>query len=606
MRFEQHIYGRVAQGFRTQRPGFQLAAVTETLLDYPETVEELNRLSFCRRGTGAGSRERYSLFRPMPGRVAFGCARIAKDLSGAVGSFAHNFVCSEDDLAASGASPMAILRSFTFLASESALPADRCLPPLEIERFDAAAPHPEWRAAALDLIDVYLGESAVVVPMVILDAERTWNLLAELFSLLPGQEAARLTFSTLFIEATDCLDAFRLVLIPDRNELPRDAPLYRIMEPTPWKDPQAAHRHVPWTDFWRSRPEQGKSLCRWGDLMRHHPHSPEIPALLDELLATAGAFRAAIEALEVPGIYSWLVRRPNWLVSYRRAGGALSIPQLRDAVWEEPASRLLPALEGLGLLDEQELVALLFEDLGRRLVEGVLDTRLASELVERGQEHKFLHTVCDARPLDDQELISLAGRLRGEPFYEDGLDQAVADRALSGIARRQRSAAAEQWVVRRTEEGAGGSLFDAIARLLAWLSASGWRRGELRLQGFRPLSPRDYTRLLPALQSVASNAKAFFRMAFREDAREPLLAFCSRALSTLEMDEQRDLLAAVAHLCQPWGREHEGLMNAILSSSKAHELAKHYARCLERCLRPDTEAIARLRSARPQSGLSWR
>ncbi|HSS76188.1 MAG TPA: hypothetical protein VLV54_05530 [Thermoanaerobaculia bacterium] len=606
MRFEQHIFGRVAQGFRTQRPGFQLAAVTESLLEHPEAVEALNRLSFCRRGNGAGSRERYSLFRPEPGRVAFGCARIAKDQSGAVGSFAHNFVCSEDDLAASGASPVAIFRSFNFLPSESALPADRRLPPLEIERFDAAAPHPEWRAAALDLIDIYMGESAVVVPMVILDAERTWDLLEEIFSLLPGRETARLTFSTLFIEATDCLDAFRLVLIPDRNELPRDAPLYRIVEPTPREGPKAARRHIPWTDFWRSRPEQGKSLCRWVDLMRHLPHSPEIPTLLDELLATAGAFRAAVEELEVPGIYPWLVRKSDRLVSYRPAGGALNAPQLRDAVWEEPASRLLPALEGLGVLDEQELVALLFEDLARRLVEDALDTRLASDLIGSGQGDRFLHTVCDPRRLDDPELISLANRLRGEPFYEDRLDQAVAERALVGIARRRRSAAAERWVVRRAEEGAGGPLFAAIVRLLAWLDASIWHRGELRLRDFGPLPTRDYRQLLSALRSLASSSKAFLHMVFREDLRGPLLAFCSRELRTLEKDEQQDLLAAIAHLCQPWGREHEELMETIFSSPNAYELAKHYARCLERCARPDAETIARLRSVQPRPGLSRR
>lgn len=606
MRFEQHVYGRVAQGLHPQYPGFQLAAVTESLLDYLETMEALNRLSFCRRRTGEGPHERYSLFRPAPGKVAFGRARIAKDQSGAVGAFAHNFVCSEDDFAASGASPAAILRSLTFFTAEADLPQDRRLPPLEIERFDAAERHPEWRAAALDLIDVYLGESAVVVPMVVLDAERTWDLLDEIFSLLPRQEVARLTFSTLFVEATDCLDAYRLVFIPDRKELPRDAPLYRIVEPAPEEDPRAARRRVAWTGFWRSRPAQGRSLCRWVDLMRRNPGSPEIPALLDELLAAADAFRGVVEELEIKGIYSWLVGKPEWLASYRHAGGALSFAHIRDAVWEDPESRLLPALEGGSRIGEQELVAFLYEDLGRRLSEGALDTRLASSLAENGHLSKFVQVVSDARRLSDPELVSLAGRLRGEPSYEARLDQAVADRALSGIARRRRSAAAERWVVRRAEEGAGGPLFGAIARLLAWLGISGWRRGELRLQDFGPLPPQDYMRLLPALRAVASSADAFLRMVFREDARGPLLAFCSRVLPGLEIDEQRDLLAAVAHLCQPWGTEHEGLIDTILSSPKAQELAKHYARCLERCPRPDAEAIARLRNVRPQPGHSWR
>src|SRR5438128_19014 len=125
MRFEQHVYGRVAQGFRTPRPGFQLAAVTESLMERPETIDALDRLSFCRPWNGEGPRERYSLFRPSPGWVAFGCARMAKDRSGALGSFAHNCVCAEADLVASGASVTSIMRSLTFFESETHLPADR-------------------------------------------------------------------------------------------------------------------------------------------------------------------------------------------------------------------------------------------------------------------------------------------------------------------------------------------------------------------------------------------------------------------------------------------------------------------------------------------------
>jgi GTPase-associated protein 1, N-terminal domain type 2 len=601
MRFEQHIYGRVAQGFRAQGPGFQLAAATESLLERPETVETLNRLSFCRRSTGEGPRERYSLLRPAPGWVAFGCARMAKDRGGAVGSFAHNLVCSEADFIASGASPVSILRDFTFFASEADLPSDRRLPLRELDRFDAPVRHPEWNAAALDLIDIYLGESALEVPMIVLDAARTWHLLDELFSLLPRQEAARLTFSTSFIEATDYLDAYRLVSVPGRSSLPRDEALYRIVEPAPEEDPRAARRHVPFTEFWRSQPRHGASLCRWTDLMRGNPASREIPPLLDELLTAEGAFRGAAENLGIKGIYEWLAQKPEWLESYHRAGGALDSALLRQAVWTDPQSRLLPALEGARNLGDRELMALLFEDLGRGVAAGNLDTALVAKLEEKGHLSQFLATVSDAHRFDDEELMELAGRLDGKPFYRGQLHQAVARRVLVALEMGRSSGSAERWIAARAGEG-GSELFAAIAALVAWRDSSTWRRKELRLEDFGPLPPNDYPLLLRAAWTLARDARTFVRMAFREDVREAFFASCSHLFSRAELGEQRDLLAALAGL-SPWGTEHSELIHAILASPKAHELAKHYAGCLERSPRPDTEAITRLRSVRPPE--SW-
>jgi hypothetical protein len=600
MRFEQHVYGRVAQGLCAQGPGFQLAAATESLLEHPKIVDSLNRLSFCPPATGGYPRTRYSLFRPVPGRVALGCARIAKDRGGAVGFFSHNLVCSEADLMESDASPVSVLGGFPFFASEAELPSDRRLPPCELDRFDAPARHPEWNAVALDLIDVYLGESAVVVPMVILDSARTWHLLDEIFSLLPRQEAVRLTFSTLFIEATDFLDAYRLVFVPDRTSLPREESLYRIVEPAPEEDPRAARRHVPFTGFWRSQPQHGASLCRWADLMRRNPASHEIPPLLEDLLPTGGSFRSAAESLEIKGTYGLLVQRTEWMEGYYRAGGNLDSALLREAVWANPQSRLLPAIEGVRRIGEQELLALLFTDLGCRMAAGALDTAFAASLAKNGHLPQFLETVSAAHRLEDQELVALADRLNDQPFYNRQLHQGVAQRVLFGIKEGRRAVFAERWIASRAEEDDDAS-FRAIAALVAWHDASAWRRGDLRLGSFAlPLG--SYRSLLPAAWAVAPDAKTFVQMVFRDDSREPLFAFCSHILSSQEIGVQRDLLAALARL-SPRGTEHSGLIHAILVSPKAHELAKHYAKCLERSPQPDIEAITRLRSVRPPD--SW-
>lgn len=606
MRLAQHVYGRVTKGFRTAHPGFQLAALTDSLAN-ENAIEALNRFSFCHRWTGEGPRERFSVFRPAPGWMAFGCARVAKDRSGAVGSFAHNYVCAEDDFVASGVSPVSMLRCLTFFASEVDLPVRRELPPLDVEPSGAPARHPEWRSACLDLIDVYLGESAVVVPLVILDMPHTWDLLEELSSLLPRQELARLSFSTLFIEATDFLDGFRLVFVPERKALPREESLYRIVEPTLERERHAAARQVPFTNFWRSVPERGPSLCRWTDRMRREANADEIPNLLDDLLSTGRPFRDVVESLDViKNTYGWLVRRPEWLIRFRQAGGRLSMAYVRDAVWGDPRRRLLPALAGARSIGDQEMVGQLFEDLGRQIVSAATLVDLAAGLSENGQLSPFLETVSDPRRFGDGELTSLADRLAAQPFYSGELHLEAARRVLVGIEERRRADVVERWVVRRAAE-CPEAFLTAVAALIRWLDGSRWRRPEFRLQDFGSVAPPSYGLLLKALWAVAPDASGFVPMAFRHDARQQFFAFCGRALSLVETDTQKELLHTLAGVCRPSGVENEGLIDVIVSSPKASELAKFYAACLERAPRPDQAAIARLRTVRPHhAGGFWR
>src|SRR2546423_7544855 len=89
MRFYQHVYGRVARGYRSGSPGYQLAALSEALADRQEMAEKLNKFSFFNLRGGKGTEARYSFYRPAEGFLSFGCSRLARDRSGAIGSFAR-------------------------------------------------------------------------------------------------------------------------------------------------------------------------------------------------------------------------------------------------------------------------------------------------------------------------------------------------------------------------------------------------------------------------------------------------------------------------------------------------------------------------------------
>src|SRR4051794_5537656 len=127
MKFHQHVYGSVSVGLKGDMPGYQVAALSPELERAPELVDALNRLSFFKRSSD-GATARVSFFRPVAGYVAIGRSCMAEDLTGSVGSFAHNLVCKEEDFLASDLAVVAILRSFRFLAREADLPGERALP----------------------------------------------------------------------------------------------------------------------------------------------------------------------------------------------------------------------------------------------------------------------------------------------------------------------------------------------------------------------------------------------------------------------------------------------------------------------------------------------
>ena len=369
MKFYQHIYGRVAKGYGTEYSGYQLAALTDSLADHSNLISKLNRYSFFHPCDGEGNDERHSFYSPVPGWLAFGCSRLVRDATDSIGSFAHHYVCDERDFLEAKLSPVALLKSLPFIRSEDEIGSNRSLPVYELNGVEPLPGMPEWRSVALSLIDTYLGESVLVVPMMVLRETETWDLLAELFALLPQLEASRLSFSTLFKDATDHVDEFRLVFVPDQSVVPRDAQVYRVLDPGPEHQPfETPARPVPLTAFWRSTEAAGPVLLNLINLLRQSPEQPadSDSALesLPKLLACGRSFRDAIESLKVTEIYSLLVRRAKWLAAYGRAGKELPVNTVCAAVWVNTVTAsacFLPALDGADELQQSSLSTALFE-----------------------------------------------------------------------------------------------------------------------------------------------------------------------------------------------------------------------------------------------------
>lgn len=599
MRFEQHVYGRVTRGFRSSSPGFQVAALTESLLDERSFLEGLNRFSFCQPAPGHDAIERYSVFRPALGWMAFGCARMAKDQSGAVGSFAHNFVCSERDFIESGASPVSVLRSLTFLRSEAELPRERSLESLPFDPPAAVISGGAWRGLALELVDAYLGGSAVIVPLVVLDVDQMWELLDELFGLLPRREAARLSFSTNFIEATPFLDGYRLVFVPSEKDVPRDESGYRVIHPEPGSPVGTSSRAVALSRFWRLAPNVGDTLCRWVDQLRARTERPDDNARVAQLLAVGAPFRDAVESLDIKGMYWWLSRNPSWVPDYRRTAGPLSADQVQEAVWSDPHQCLSPTLDALVSAGEPDLALNLLDDLGRRLVADKRWLSLVDVLAEREQFARFVEVLTRPPRFDDRSMTYLADRLSHQPYYSGQLHRELMRRVLAGIVGGQRCYEAEHWVA---GEGGGASLARVLTALIAWMDASTWRRGTFRLRDFQALDRGDYVLVLQALWRIASDVGQFAEMAFHESTRGAFFDFCARKVAS-DGDFAKDLLTTVVRYC-PVGRENGLFIEAVLSSAHSGDLAKHYLARLERERNPDQEAIERLRRIIPKSS-SW-
>jgi hypothetical protein len=614
MKFYQHIYGRVARGYRTSYSGYQVAALTDSLLDHSSLISKLNRYSFFHACEGEGNNERYSFYSPVAGWLAFGCSRLVRDATGSIGSFAHHYLCDERDFLEAKLSPLALLKSLPFIKSEDEIGSSRSLPVYELSGVEPSPGVPEWRAFALSLIDTYLGESVLVVPMVVLREAETWDLLAELFALLPQLEASRLSFSTLFKDATDFVDEFRLVFVPDQSIVSRNVQIYRVLDPGPERKTfEAPSRPVPFTAFWRSTEATAPALITLINLLRQSSERPAnmdmAAELLPKLLGSGPLFRDTIESLGVTEIYSLLVRQAKWLVAYGRAGKALDTEAVCAAVRgnASPAfAYLLPALDAADQLQQGSLSTAFFESLARHVVARRDDLFLVQQIAEAGWFARFCEIISHSERLTDRELELLAEQLCDKPYYSGELHQVIARKLLNeiGEVRPEETRRRGQWLKDESKQMTNQFVLSTAA-LCEWIEEHPSRRGYFSLQNYQFATAAEYEDILPLAWRASARYewKDRIRIIYHSNYRAAFFNFCARCLKQYEFGEQKQFLGTLVQMSKPYGNENQALIDGVLGVKKFHELAQYYAAVLEDLAQLDSAAIRSLKSLKPEK--SW-
>ena len=609
MKFYQHIYGRVAQGYGTEYSGYQLAALTDSLGDHSDLISKLNRYSFFHSCDGEGNDERYSFYSPVAGWLAFGCSRLVRDATDSIGSFAHHYVCDEREFLEAKLSPLALLKSLPFIKSEDEIGSSRSLPVYELSGVETLPGAPEWRAFALSLIDTYLGESVLVVPMVVLHEAETWDLLAELFALLPLLEASRLSFSTLFKDAADLVDEFRLVFVPDQSIVPRDAQIYRVLDPGPERKISGTSvRPVPLTAFWRTAEAAAPALLNLINLLRQPPEqSANMDTAMEslpKLLACGRSFRDTIESLEVNDIYPLLVRRADWLATYGRAGKELSVNAVCAAAWANASICFLEALKAADELHQPSLSTALFETLAKHVVAQPSDLSLVRQIAGAGQFTRFCKTISSDR-LTDRELELLAEKLRAEPYYSGELHRVLARKLLNriGEVRSEATHHRGQWLKDEARQ-VTDQFVASVVHLWEWSEAPG-QRHYFSLQNYQFASAAEYEEVLPPAWNMSGRYewKDRIRIIYHSSYREVFFTFCASRLKYFDFTEQKQFLATLARMSHPYGNENQLLIRGLRSAERFNELAQYYAEVLEELPELDSEAVSYLKSVRPEK--SW-
>lgn len=617
MKFYQHIYGRVAKGYQASYSGYQIAALTDSLADQQELLRKLNRYSFFHRYEGEGNKERYSFYRPAPGLLVFGCSRMVKDATGSVGSFAHNFICEENDFLKAEVSPIALLKALPFVASEDQIGSARSLPIYPLDSVAQAPGAPEWRQFAHSLIDTYLGESVLVIPMVVLGAAEMWGLLTELFARLSPGLAARLSFSTLFKDATDYVEEFRLVFVPDQKTVPRDAQIYRVLDPGPERVASITPSPTPYT---KCLDKLGEKYPEFILYINKIERAPDEPAQVDEAARhwpplleprVAKPVREAIEFLverknlDIRPVYASLVRNcsTDLLVAYGRAGEGLESQVLRAAVWAEAEAYLLPALEAAQQLQQWSLCTAFLEDLARHLATDATGLSLVRQLARAGYLNDFFEAVNNSTRLTEREQTVVAERLRSEPHYDGQIHWAIARKLLRKLAEsgREGTRRSAEWL-RDESRLLSDELVRAAADLWEWDGLPTRRRPDFKLQAYQFASAGHYEAVLPAAwrASLPFTWESRIEVAYHSAYRLAFFTFCAGWLRQCDLEEQKDLLRTLGRLSSPpYGRENQLLIDGIRRVERPYELAQHYVKVLQKLPDIDGEAIRQLQSFQP-------
>jgi hypothetical protein len=594
MQFYQHIYGRVAKGYRSGSPGYQLAALDESLIDRQDMIDTMNKLSFFNLRDVQGGEARYSFYRPADGFLAFGCSRLARDRTGAIGSFAHHFVCTESDFVHSQISPAVVLQYLVtnskFLENEAQLPSQRTLSPVEFEPSVTIGRNPNLQSAACKVANLFLDKSERTIPLIVTSDAVAWELLGEVFSLLPQLEAARVSFSTLFTEASTFVNNFRLVFIPDRKYLPSDTYNYTILEP-PNQNIARPQSPVALIKFWFEAPEAYPAMLRLTHILRHQLNEvDEGESLFAELISHGKSFRDCIEMLEAPRVFELVLRKKDWIVCYAHSGSSLKYEDLSTSVWEHREKYLPELLAALPDVGQQRLTDDLLLDVARHIIKDEVDLNVLGQLVSRELDHFFELT--SLLSIDDR--CRLAEKLKAGRFYASQLHNKIARYMVAAITEGHKESwfKISRWLLQE-ENVLWSQPFARVALDLArWLA--GDTEVAPRVREHR-MTEAQYNELVDALWAVAISrrltADTFDSLAYHGDHRPAYYAFLLRRLS--DSTSQKAILSIMAKRYGSQATQDPDFIVALERSSKAAGLAQYFLAQLEECgdLNVSTEKI---------------
>jgi hypothetical protein len=583
MRFYQHVYGRVMKGYKGALPGYQLAALSDELADKPEMIEKLNRFSFFNMRGGQGDEARFSFYRPAKGFLALGCSRLARDRTGAIGSFAHHFVCEESEFLNASFSPSSLIRKLAsaeseirFFESESQLPANRSLDAREFQPADAEPRDGRFHSLALEIGNIFLNKTEQAIPLVVASDQDAWAVLDDLFALLPRLESARLSFSTLFVDASEFTWSFKLIFVPDRKFIPVESYNYAIFEagealPRPSKP-------APLISLWMDRDSEARRFLELANTLRHAPaRKQEAEALFDSLIPLGAAFRDSIESLQIPGVFNLILKNADRIVAYKRAGKPLVYEDMTQTIWENadgPQTYLVTLLQAAPRLDQPGFADSILIDLARRAALDQTDVALIGSLPLPDMLARFYMLAVDRLKLSDQQ--KLARRLRGQPFYHNQLHDSVARQVVVGIRSEQR-----EWIeparwLESEQDALGAHTFARAALDLArWISARG--KHDFRLSRYQ-IDGRQYGDLLDAAWRGGAD---FLKIDWVDDCfyhhahSDHYFAFLVARLRASGFSAQKGILRIIAAKFRSQAARNRALIDAIKTDDDASSLAKY-------------------------------
>jgi hypothetical protein len=563
MRLLQHVYGRVGRGFESKSAGYQLAAISAQLRSESPLIEALNGLAFYTpRQAGA----RFSFSPPMPGWLAFGRACLAKDATGAVGSFAHQLVCAEQEFLTSCVQPWTLLQSQRFLGSEADLPENRLLDPI-----DAPPPGPvdAPEDGSCRGIDAGLADSHEVTPfclklldrvlaggprriLVVCSDAALGHVLLPLFALLPRAEAAKLSFSTLFVRAMEHLGKFRLVFVPNEGDIPSEPNLFDVLHAEAGtnrpSEGDVSYRHS-LTRLYAQAPEKRDLLRGFIDGVRGHAEPKPAgrdEACLQSLLELGPEFHQCMVELGVPVVRE-VGRRSDVLVVYGALEAEHERRQAMDLVSAEPGTYLVPILEaaarGRWALERMVLTYLARHPTGERG-----EDRLAPLAPRPDVQAALVRTACVE--LDDPSLGKLAFELDHRGMDASAVDRELSRRLLASVARKDKAACMATGRVVDARAGANPARARCAADqaymsgalgLGAWVLGTGaWRQFDKA-----DLAAADYRSLLEVFMDTVEDPRrlpSWYRLEYESD----LVGAVLRRLDRLETMDQVELLWQLA------------------------------------------------------------